>query len=87
MGKEMRRELLEAIRERYRRAAREDKGKILDEFVAVTGHHRKHAIRVLAVATVEAPSPGSHAHGATARRCGRLFWFRGRPPTASAANP
>ena len=42
-----RKELIEALRLRYRRAAFSDRIKILDEFVALTGHHRKHAIRVL----------------------------------------
>ena len=40
-------ELVEALRERYRSAAFGDRIKILDEFVALTGYHRKHAIRVL----------------------------------------
>ncbi len=40
-------ELVEAIIERYRSSCRVDKQRILDEFVAVTGYHRKHAIRVL----------------------------------------
>ena len=42
-----RRELVQAIGERYREAARADKLRILDEFVAVTGYHRKHSIRLL----------------------------------------
>lgn len=42
-----RRELIEAIAERYRTANRSDKQKILDEFTEVTGFHRKHAIRAL----------------------------------------
>jgi len=42
-----RKELVEALRERYRSAAFGDRIKILDEFVALTGYHRKHAIRVL----------------------------------------
>jgi hypothetical protein len=42
-----RRELLAAIRQRYGAATREEKGRILDELVAVAGYHRKHAIRVL----------------------------------------
>ncbi|WP_287096262.1 hypothetical protein [Mesorhizobium sp.] len=40
-------ESIEAIIERYRSSCRADKQRILDEFVAVTGYHRKHAIRVL----------------------------------------
>ena len=51
MGKrisgEARTELIEAIGERYRAGSRAEKLRILDEFVAVTGYHRKHAIRVL----------------------------------------
>jgi hypothetical protein len=42
-----RKELIEALRQRYRSAALGDRIKILDEFVALTGYHRKHAIRVL----------------------------------------
>ena len=41
------REYVQAIYQRYRRAARPDKQRILDEFCEVTGYHRKHAIRVL----------------------------------------
>lgn len=42
-----RRELVAAIRARYGGATRKEKGRILDELVAVAGYHRKHAIRVL----------------------------------------
>ena len=42
-----RRELSEAAGERYRRSDKREKGEILDEFVQLTGYHRKHAIRVL----------------------------------------
>ena len=42
-----RKELIEALRLRYRSAAFSDRIKILDEFVALTCYHRKHAIRVL----------------------------------------
>ena len=40
-------ELLATIRDRYRASSRKDKSLILDEFIAVTGHHRKHGIRLL----------------------------------------
>ena len=33
-------EYLEAVQGRYRKAARQEKGRILDEFVRVTGYHR-----------------------------------------------
>ena len=40
-------EYIEAIRGRYRKASKEEKGKILDEFTKVTQLHRKAAIRLL----------------------------------------
>jgi hypothetical protein len=40
-------ELMEALRSRYVKASRRQKSKILDEFAAVTGFHRKAAIRRL----------------------------------------
>jgi len=42
-----RRELIEAVAARYQSAGRHEKKEILDEFVRVTGFHRKHAIRAL----------------------------------------
>jgi hypothetical protein len=47
MTKNGKRELLEAIRPRYLRASTTEKTHILDEFVAITGYHRKYAIRLL----------------------------------------
>jgi hypothetical protein len=38
---------LEAIRKRYKKANKAEKGKILDEFCAVCGYHRKSALRRL----------------------------------------
>ena len=40
------REYTEAVRERYLRGSKKEKGKILDEFTRVTGYHRKAAIRL-----------------------------------------
>jgi hypothetical protein len=40
-------ELLDAAGTRYRQGGREEKTRILDEFAAVTGYHRKHAMRLL----------------------------------------
>ena len=40
-------EYTKAVRERYLRASKKEKGRILDEFVNVTGYHRKSAIRLL----------------------------------------
>ena len=42
-----RKELVRETAARYERASWSGKGQILDEFVAVTGYHRKHALRLL----------------------------------------
>jgi len=41
------REMIEAVRPRYLKANRAGKEQILDEFIAITGYHRKYAIRIL----------------------------------------
>lgn len=47
MSLKSKRELLEVVRQRYLKANKTDKQKMLDEFTASTGYHRKHAIRML----------------------------------------
>lgn len=47
IGRQTRRQLLETLRQRYQQLHKREKTKILDEFVAVSGCHRKHAIRLL----------------------------------------
>src|SRR5271157_4575033 len=42
-----RREVVWAVAERYGAAGRREKGRILDELTAMTGWHRKHAVRAL----------------------------------------
>ena len=42
-----RQELVTAVADRYRQSTSAEKRLILDEFVALTGYHRKHAVRVL----------------------------------------
>ena len=49
MVKSARREYLETIRKRYRKACRRDKKPILDEFCTNCGYHRKYAIRLLSL--------------------------------------
>ena len=48
MSRMAKQELLATIRDRYQASSRKDESRILDEFIAVTGHHRKHGIRLLA---------------------------------------
>lgn len=47
ISKQSKAEVADAIRQRYRKASKTEKARILDEFVSLTGYHRKHAIRVL----------------------------------------
>ena len=47
LEKDTRRELTAAVAARYRSSTKSEKALILDEFTAITGFHRKHAIRLL----------------------------------------
>jgi hypothetical protein len=55
-------ELVAALQGRYRRADRTGKARLLDEFCAATGYHRKHAIRLLR----DGPPPPRAGHGGRA---------------------
>jgi hypothetical protein len=56
-------ELAAAQRSRYLQAPPAEKGRILDEFVAATGYHRKHAVRLLRAG----PPPARVGHGGRKR--------------------
>jgi hypothetical protein len=47
MSPQARREVLNAVRPRYRKANYQERKRILDEFVSTTGYHRKYAIYLL----------------------------------------
>ena len=47
MSQASKKELLEALRPRYRKATRTEKHQMLDELVATTSYHRKYAIQLL----------------------------------------
>ena len=47
MSQTSKRELVKQLHPRYLQASRTEKTRLLDEFISVTGFHRKHAIRVL----------------------------------------
>ena len=40
-------ELLATVRDPRREVSKKDKSRVLDEFIAVTGRHRKHGVRLL----------------------------------------
>ncbi len=57
LSRAARRELLTALRDRYARGNKIDKGAILDEFVALSGYNRKYATRLLGAASGTEPGP------------------------------
>src|SRR5882762_4263667 len=70
-----RRELIEAIAERYHAAGRTQKKQILDEFIKVTGYHRKHAIRALRRTSERAePEPRSRVYDEAVRTALTILW-------------
>ena len=71
-----RRELIEAIAGRYHAATRIEKKKILDEFIKVTGFHRKHAIRALKrhAGNSSEPSPRARIYDEAAVTALTILW-------------
>jgi Integrase core domain len=77
ISKQAKGELLDVLRQRYRQAAKQDKGKILDEFVALAGCHRKHAIRLLTAdpaAAAEAPVAARRTYDEAVRQALIVLW-------------
>ena len=70
-------ELIVALSERYRQSRGDAKGRILDEFVALTGFHRKHAMRLLRRGSPRARSgrrPGRWRYGEAVREALVILW-------------
>ena len=90
-----RKELVEALRLRYRSAAFSDRIKILDELVALTCFHRQHAIRVLRGRVDQQPKCAFaevEVADAPARRCvdglpNGCFAPVDKPPLAALTGP
>jgi hypothetical protein len=59
VSREARQEIIEALRQRYGRATKSEKGRILDEFTSLSRCHRKHAIRLLRESTESELKPAS----------------------------
>ncbi|MBI2959227.1 MAG: transposase family protein [Betaproteobacteria bacterium] len=71
-----RKELIAAVGARYRTGNKADRGKILDEFIGLTGYHRKHAIRVLVNEPRSGPRKRSYSglYGEALRRALIIVW-------------
>ena len=71
-------ELLATIRDRYQESSKKEKGRILDEFIAVIGHHRKYGNRLLAPTGYDAwKSPvvnGGRIYGEAVREAVIVVW-------------
>ena len=82
MVQQSKREYLEAIRGRYRRAGRVFKKRILDEFCAICGYHRKHAIRLLREgAAKRSRKPGRPSeYGEAERKVFEEIWLAANRP-------
>ena len=72
-----RNELIIALAKRYRQCRRREKGRILDEFVALTGFHRKHAMRLLRSGSPcerSGPRPGRWRYGEAVHEALVVLW-------------
>jgi hypothetical protein len=70
-------ELVAAVAGRYASGNRVERSRILDEFAAVTGHHRKHAMRLLRVGLSggrSGPRPGRRVYGEAVRAALIVIW-------------
>src|SRR5580704_14824105 len=70
-------ELVAAIAGRYAQGDRAERGRILDEFAAVTGFHRKHAMRLLRAGQVTrrcGPRPGRRVYDEAGREALIVVW-------------
>src|SRR3954467_2103136 len=70
-------ELVTAVANRYARGDRGERGRILDEFAAVTGYHRKHAMRLLRSGQGNrrrGPRPGRRIYDEAVREALIVIW-------------
>ena len=70
-------EVLRAIRNRYREASKKDKSRMLDEFVAMVGCHRKHAVRLMSQGdkpTEQPASKGQRIYDEAVREALTVVW-------------
>lgn len=74
-----RRQLLQALQKRYIEASKAEKTRILEEFVLISGYHRKSAIRLLNETPINSnhrprSSPARSVYGAAAQQALIVLW-------------
>lgn len=77
VSKAVRKEIVKSVRARYERSSKLEKGAILSEFTAVSGYHRKHAIRLLSPrgeARVKTEIEGERFYGEAVKTALILIW-------------
>ena len=77
ISSQTKRELLHALRERYRQASKIEKSRILDEYIALAECHRKHAIRLLTGMEFVGPKPptkGGRIYSEAVRQALLVLW-------------
>jgi len=70
-------ELVVALAGRYALGSRADRGRMLDEFAVLTGHHRKHAMRLLRAGISNGqsnPRPERRIYGQATREALIVVW-------------
>ena len=72
------RALIVTLRERHRSSSKKDKSRILDEFIAITGHRRTHGIRLLGqlygVDEVARRAQGQRIYDEAVREAAIVIW-------------
>ena len=69
-------ELVATIRDRYRQSSKKYKGRIFNEFTEITGHHRKHGVRLLSGTANNKGQKvvGRHIHDESVREAVIVVW-------------
>jgi len=83
-------ELVAAIAGRYAQGDWAERGRILDEFAAVTGFHRKHAMRLLRTGQVNrrsGPRRGCRVYDEAVREALIVVWEASDRSAASGCRP
>jgi hypothetical protein len=77
VSKAARKEIVESVRARYGQSSKLEKGTILSELIAVSGYHRKHAIRLLSSppeARAKTVIEGERVYGEAVKAALILIW-------------